>query len=96
LINDDTVWLADNYMQKTLANVKENPRLAIYLYDSESKKCFQAKGNVTVHTSGAEYEKMKKMVHDRKPDLPAKSLLIMKVTEVFQCAPGSNAGKKLI
>jgi predicted pyridoxine 5'-phosphate oxidase superfamily flavin-nucleotide-binding protein len=96
LINDDTVWLADNYMQKTLANVKENPRLAIYLYDSESKKCFQVKGNVTVHTSGAEYEKMKKMVHDRKPDLPAKSLLIMKVTEVFQCAPGSNAGKKLI
>ncbi|MDD1712248.1 MAG: pyridoxamine 5'-phosphate oxidase family protein [Methanoregulaceae archaeon] len=96
LISDDTIWLADNFMQKTLANVKENPRIAIYLYDADSKKCFQVKGNVTVHTSGADFEKMKKMVHDKKPDLPAKSLLILKVTEVFQCAPGPNAGKKII
>ena len=25
LIRDDTIWIADNFMQKTLANVKENP-----------------------------------------------------------------------
>jgi predicted pyridoxine 5'-phosphate oxidase superfamily flavin-nucleotide-binding protein len=70
--------------------------MAIYLYDPDSKKCFQVKGSVTVHTSGADFEKMKKMVHDKKPELPAKSLLIMKVTEVFQCAPGPNAGKKIL
>jgi predicted pyridoxine 5'-phosphate oxidase superfamily flavin-nucleotide-binding protein len=96
LVKDDTIWLADNFMQKTLANVKENPRAAIYLYDSESKKCFQVKGTIDVKTSGEEYEKMRKMVLDKKPGLPAKSLLVMKITEVFECMPGPTAGKKLL
>ena len=96
LVKDDTIWLADNFMVKTLANVKENPHIAIYLYDSDSKKCFQVKGTVEVKTTGADYEKMKKMVHEKKPGLPAKSLLVMKITDVFECMPGPAAGKKLL
>jgi len=96
LIRDDTIWLADNFMQKTLANVRENPHIAVYLYDSESKKCFQVKGSVDIKTSGEDYEKMKKMVQEKKPGLPAKSLLIMKINEVFECMPGPSAGKKVL
>jgi len=93
---DDSVWLADNFMQKTLTNLKENPHMAIYLYDSDSKKCLQVKGSVEVKTSGEDYERMKKMVHEKKPGLPAKSLLIMKITEVFECQPGPTAGAKIL
>lgn len=96
LMGDDTLWLADNFMHKTLENMKENPYLAIYIYDPEGKKCFQVKGTVKVHSSGADYEKMKKMVHEKKPELPAKSLIVVKVTDVFQCAPGPNAGNKIL
>jgi len=96
LVKDDTIWLADNFMQKTLSNVRENPHIAIYLYDSDSKKCFQVKGSIDVKTSGEDYEKMRKMVLEKKPGLPAKSLLIMKITEVFECMPGPNAGKKVL
>ena len=96
LTGDDTIWMADNFMNKTLANVKENPHAAIYIYDSDMKKCCQIKGSVEVRTSGSDYEKMKKMVHDKKPGLPAKSLLIMKVTEIFECMPGPAAGKKIV
>lgn len=96
LVADDTIWLADNYMHKTLANVKENPHAAIYIYDADAKKCFQIKGTVEVKTSGPDYEKMKKMVNEKKPGLPAKSLLVMKVTEVYECNPGPHAGKKLL
>ena len=39
---------------------------------------------------------MKKMVHEKKPGLPAKSLLIMKITEVFDCMYGPAAGKKIL
>jgi predicted pyridoxine 5'-phosphate oxidase superfamily flavin-nucleotide-binding protein len=39
---------------------------------------------------------MKKMVQDKKPGLPAKSLLVMKITEVYECMPGPAAGKKLL
>ena len=96
LVNDDTVWLADNFMLKTLANVKENPHIAVYLYDSDSKKCCQVKGTVEVKTSGDDYDKMKKMVQEKKPGLPAKSLLIMKIAEVYECMPGPAAGKKIL
>lgn len=96
LIQDDTIWMADNFMNKTLTNVKENPHAAIYIYDPDSKKCFQVKGAIEVKTSGPDYEKMKKMVHDKKPDLPAKSLLVMNITDVFSCAPGPGAGKKVL
>lgn len=96
LVNDDTLWLADNFMNKTLANVKENPHAAIYLYDADLKRCSQVKGSIEIKTSGADYEKMKKMVHEKKPGLPSKSLLIMKITEVFECMPGPSAGKKVL
>lgn len=96
MVDDETLWLADNFMHKTLANVKENPHAAVYIYDADLKKCFQIKGSVEVKTAGPDYEKMKKMVHDKKPGLPAKSLLVMKITEVFECNPGPHAGKKLL
>jgi hypothetical protein len=96
LDKDDTIWLADNFMQKTLANVKENPHAAIFLYDSDIRKCLQVKGKIEVKTSGVDYERMKKMVHEKNPGLPAKSLLIMKITGVFECMPGPTAGKKIL
>lgn len=96
LTDDSTLWLADNFMNKTLANVKENPQASVYLYDSDLKRCCQVKGRIEVKTSGAEYEKMKKMVHEKKPGLPAKSLLVMKISEVYECMPGPAAGKKIL
>ena len=96
LVADDTIWLADNYMNKTLANVKENPHIALYIWEPDSRKCFQIKGKVQVKTSGADYEKMKEKVKAKKEEYPAKSLLVMKVTDVFTCLPGAESGKKLL
>jgi predicted pyridoxine 5'-phosphate oxidase superfamily flavin-nucleotide-binding protein len=96
LVRDDTIWLADNFMNKTLSNVRENPFIALYLYDSDSKKCCQIHGKVEVKTSGTDYEKMKKMVQEKKPGLPAKSLLVMTITDVYDCMPGPGAGKKVL
>jgi len=96
MMDDGTLWLADNFMHKTLANVKENPHAAVYIYDADLKKCFQIKGSIDIKTAGPDYEKMKKMVHEKKPGLPAKSLLVMKITDVFECNPGPHAGKKLL
>ncbi len=96
LVRDDTIWLADNFMNKTLSNVRENPYIALYLYDSDSRKCCQIHGRVVVKTSGEDYEKMKKMVLEKKPGLPAKSLLVVTITEVYDCMPTPGAGKKVL
>ena len=90
LISDDTIWITDNFMNKTLDNLKANPKIAIYIWGAEIK------GHVTIKTSGKEYEEMKAKINKKNPALPARSLLIVKITEVFECKPGATAGLKLL
>jgi len=96
LKDSETIWILDNFMQKTAANVAENPKASIYLYGDGVKGCYQIKGDAEMLTSGADYEEAKKMFHEGNPNLPAKGLFVIKVTEVFECMPGADAGKKLI
>jgi hypothetical protein len=95
LVSDDTIWLGDNFMNKTLKNVKENPHMALYFWEPEKKRCFQIKGRVTVKTSGPDYEKIRAQIKAKGPQYPAKGLLVLTITEVFDCTPGPNAGKKI-
>jgi uncharacterized protein len=92
---DDEVWLGDNYMKKTLANVRANPKMAIYAWDPDTKKCYQVKGRVEVRTEGAEYEEMKARMKAKNEAYPAKSLLILRVEEIYSCTPGPGAGDRV-
>jgi predicted pyridoxine 5'-phosphate oxidase superfamily flavin-nucleotide-binding protein len=94
--DEGTLWIADNFMHKTLANLKENPNIALYLWGPEIKGCTQVKGTVEIKASGKEFEEMRKWVHDKTPTLPAKSLIIVKVIEAYDCTPGAGAGKKIL
>ncbi len=91
----DEVWIGDNYMKKTLANVRANPRVAMYAWDPDSKKCYQVKGRVEVRTEGPEYEQMKATMKAKNEAYPAKSLLILRVEEIYTCTPGPGAGDRV-
>lgn len=96
LVSDDTVWFVDNYMNKTLSNLRTNPRIAFYLWGPEINGCYQVKGVAAIKTSGKEYEEMKAKMNIKNPALPARSLVIVKITEVFECKPGPTAGVKIL
>jgi uncharacterized protein len=96
IADDETLHIGDNYLQKTLANAQENPKMAISFWDPETKRCFQVKGDVAVQTSGDAYETMKKRMKAKNEAYPAKSLLVLTVREVFECTPGKAAGKKVL
>jgi predicted pyridoxine 5'-phosphate oxidase superfamily flavin-nucleotide-binding protein len=96
LVDDETIWIADNFMFKSLANLKENPNVAIYVWGPDTGGCFQIKGTADLIDSGEKFEKMRSIVHAAKPGLPAKTLIEVKISEVFQCSPGPGAGKKLL
>ncbi|MDD4137284.1 MAG: pyridoxamine 5'-phosphate oxidase family protein [Methanoregula sp.] len=96
LHNDETIWITDNFMNKTTSNLRLNPKAAIYIWGPEIKGCFQIKGVTSIKTSGPEYDEMKAGVNRKRPELPARSLIIMKITEVFECKPGPTAGSKLL
>lgn len=92
----ETVWVIDNYMKKTLANVKENPKASFSVWNRDGKIAFQVKGDVTVENSGADYEKAVEIAHSKKMEYPAKNLLKIKITEVYSVVPGPNAGDRLL
>ena len=94
----ETIWIADNYFNKTRNNLDENPRGAIYVWGPEIKGCYQIKGNIEIKTEGEDYEKMYKMVKSKGDRFPAKALAVMKITDVYECKPGAGAepGQKLL
>jgi predicted pyridoxine 5'-phosphate oxidase superfamily flavin-nucleotide-binding protein len=96
LVSDDTVWFVDNYMNKTLSNLRTNPRIAFYLWGPDIKGCYQVKGVADIRTSGKEYDEMKEKMNIKNPALPARSLVIVKITEIFECKPGPKAGAKIL
>jgi uncharacterized protein len=96
LVDDETIWVTDNFMNKSLSNLRTNPKIAIYIWGPEIKGCFQIKGVTSIKTSGPEYEEMKAKINKKNPALPARSLVIVKITEVYECKPGPAAGTKLL
>ncbi|MDR3206297.1 MAG: pyridoxamine 5'-phosphate oxidase family protein [Candidatus Methanoplasma sp.] len=91
----ETVWIVDNFMNKTLANLKENPNASFYVWNPEFPDSYQIKGTVTVENSGQDYEKAVQLAHARKETLPAKNLLKFRITEVFYTTPGPKAGTRV-
>ena len=91
----ETIWIADNFMNKTRANVEENPKASLYVYGAGAKGCLQIKADVTVATEGEDFEKLVSLAFEKKPTLNPKAVLILKITDIFTCAPGPDAGAKL-
>ncbi|MFA6331994.1 MAG: pyridoxamine 5'-phosphate oxidase family protein [Methanoregula sp.] len=96
LISDDTIWIVDNFMNKSLENLRANPKIALYIWGPEIKGCFQIKGDATLKTSGKDFDLMKEKINKKNPALPARSLVIVKITDVFECQPGPKAGSHIL
>ncbi len=92
---DDRLWITDNYLLKTLDNLRGNPQAAVFVWSSDPKLAFQIKGTVEIVTEGADYERMKAEVRSQRPDLPARALVVLHIAEIYECLPGPNAGKRV-
>jgi len=93
--NDGELWLVDNFMGKTLRNLQQNPVAALNILIPDDNISFQIKGHTRIETEGENYQKMRDIVLKVKPDAPAKSLIIMDITEIFDCWPGNTIGQRL-
>lgn len=96
ILDDERIMIGDNFFNKTLKNLEENPRICILCYDSETKRSYQIKGSVKVHKQGPEFEEMRSWVHGANPKMPAKSCVMVTVEEVYDSIWGPGAGKKIV
>ncbi len=88
----ENLWVIDNFMKKTLSNLKENPWASFCIWTPEGKMSWQIKCKASVEDSGEDYVKARDMMHAKKPELPAKGLVKLKFTEIYQVKPGPGAG----
>lgn len=97
IIDDETILISDQFFNKTLKNLKENPQVAITIWDKLEN--YQLKGTVTIETSGKRFEEMAKWIDEmaKKLNLPIKSkgAVILKLTEIYNVSPGPQAGAKI-
>jgi len=94
LLDDETALISDQFFNKTLKNLKENPHVAVTWWGT--KGGFQIKGPVTIHTSGTIFEQDVAWVKTIRADLSPKSAVVMKITDVYLVKPGADAGKKIL
>ncbi len=92
---DDRLWITDNYLCKTLANLQANPRAALYVWSADPKLCVQIKGDIRLLTDGADYAAMRAETLRQNPALPAKTLVELRVKEIYQCLPSAGPGQKI-
>ena len=97
VIDDETVYLSDQFFNKTLANVKANPKVAIVFW--KGIDAFELHGTARYVNEGAEFEAQKKWVDEAfanmgKP-IKAKGGCFVHVDAVYSSKPGPGAGDKI-
>jgi predicted pyridoxine 5'-phosphate oxidase superfamily flavin-nucleotide-binding protein len=97
IIDDKTILFSDQFFNKTLANMKVNPKVAMTFW--EGQEGYQLKGRVTIETTGQRYEETAAWIEDlgNKIGFPLKSkgAVILHIEEIYGVSPGPGAGKKL-
>jgi hypothetical protein len=94
LLDDETILISDQFMNKTLKNLKENPKVALSFWGD--KGGYQIKGTITIHTDDQIFKDDVAWIKSVMPKLNPKSAIVMKVTDVYSIKPGPDAGKKLL
>ena len=92
---DGTIWIIDNYFDKTLANMRENPKAAFYVWNPECTESWQIKGSLKIENSGPDYEAGAVYAAFVNEKLPAKNLVKMTVEEIYYVTPGDHAGQRV-
>ena len=94
LLDDETLLISDQYFLKTLANMKENPKVALSYWGE--KGGYQIKGPITLHTDDDVFKQNVAWMKEVRPNLTPKTAVVMKITDVYIVKGGPDAGKKIL
>jgi predicted pyridoxine 5'-phosphate oxidase superfamily flavin-nucleotide-binding protein len=82
VIDDQTVLIADNYLNKTRDNILSNGKIAFVVLDGD-KGSYQIKGKAERFEKGSMYDEVQKWVPER---LPRAAAVVMTVEEIYNGA----------
>ena len=97
ILDDETILVSDQYFNKTLKNITENPTVAISFW--EMGEGYQIKGRAKIHTEGKIYEETAEWIRKRSDQigrsLKSKGAIVIKITAIYSVSPGSKAGQRI-
>jgi predicted pyridoxine 5'-phosphate oxidase superfamily flavin-nucleotide-binding protein len=94
VLDDGTMLISDQFFNKTLQNMMENPEIALSWWGD--KGGFQIKGTVTIHTNDEIFGQNVAWMKEVWPKFVPKSAVIVKITGVYAVKPGPEPGKKIL
>jgi len=95
VLSDEEILLMDVFMKRTEENIKANSKIAVSVWDMESLKGYEFKGNARIETSGKVFDEGVKMVKSMMPQLSPKAAVIVTVSSIYVRSPGPDAGKQV-
>ncbi len=93
-LDDETLLISGQFFKKTLANLRENPKIALAWWGE--KGGFQIKADITIHTDGDIFRQSVEWVRGIKDTLKPKSAVVVKITDVYTVKSGPDTGKKIL
>lgn len=82
LFDDSTLFIANNYFDKTKQNIL-NQSQASLLFITKEKKAFQIKGSIELQEQGPIFDEMKRINPEK---YPGHSVAVLHIEEVFSGA----------
>ena len=97
VVDDETVYVSDQFFKKTLANIKANDKVSIAFWGDEG--AYQIHGTARYVDHGDEFAEMKKWADGcfaaMGAPIVAKGGCFVHVDELYISAPGSTAGDRI-
>lgn len=95
VLDKERILLIDNFMKMSKKNILQNSSICLGFWDAETEESYKIKGLATYHSEGQVYEKGKKFIQSKRPEVIPKGVVEIKVRAIYTTKPGTDAGRKL-
>jgi predicted pyridoxine 5'-phosphate oxidase superfamily flavin-nucleotide-binding protein len=96
VLDDEHLLFADIFSLKTRANLKDNPRVAIMVYDAETHRGYAFKGKTEQLESGPVFDQTVEAIKKAMPQLPTPKYVVrVSIDSIWDQSAGPGGGKQL-
>jgi hypothetical protein len=96
LLDDEHLLFSDIFSAKTRKNLQENPKVAIMVFDAESRRGYMFKGAAELISSGPLFDQTAENQKKAMPQLPPPKFVVkVTVASIHDQSAGPNGGKQI-
>ena len=96
VLDDEHLVFADIFSLKTRKNLQQNPKVAVMVFDAESRRGYALKGGAEQIEQGPLYDQTVEGIRKSMPQLPAPKYIVkVTIESIWDQSAGTNGGKQI-